>query len=101
MGDILITGDSLPMEVENDIVELLTQLAELEKKQKTLKERLKTEMLNRDLIKMETDKLTITYVAPTTKETFDSKSFRAKHPDMYDEFVKISEVKDCVKVVVK
>lgn len=101
MGDILITGDSLPMEVENDIVSLLTQLAELEKKQKTLKERLKTEMLNRDLIKMETDKLTITYVAPTTKEVFKTKDFREKHPDLYDEFVSISEVKDYVKVVVK
>lgn len=101
MGDILITGDSLPMEVENDIVELLTQLAELENKAKTLKERLKTEMLNRDLIKMDTDKLTITYVAPTTKETFNTKDFRAKHPDLYDEFVRLSEVKDYVKVVVK
>ena len=59
------------------------------------------EMKKRGIVKIDTNKLTITYIQPTTRETFDSKSFREKNPDLYDEFCKISPVKETVKVVLK
>lgn len=39
-----------------------------------------------------------TYVAPTTRESFDSKKFKEEHPDLYQEYVRVSEVKDQIKV---
>lgn len=84
------------------------ELAEFEKlaknikaKQDELKQRILEEMEAHGLIKIETDDLTITYIAPTSRETFDSKAFRKDNPDLYDEYVKISTVKASVRMAVK
>lgn len=99
MNDIMLTSDNLlPIETENRIATVMKQLAELKEAEKTLKESLLTEMEKRNIKKIETPKLTITYVDETTKETFDSKAFRAKNRDLYDEYVKISPVKAYVKI---
>ena len=45
--------------------------------------------------------MTITYIAPTTRETFDSKAFRAKNPKLYDEYVKIGAVASSVRIKLK
>ena len=58
-------------------------------------------MEQNNIIKLETDELAITYVAPTDRESFDSKSFKADHQDLYDEYVKMSSVKSSVRLKVK
>ena len=58
-------------------------------------------MEKKNLIKIETDDIAITYVAPTDRETFDSKTFRQNYSDLYDEYVKLSPVKSCIKIKVK
>ena len=73
----------------------------IEEKQKAFKKRILEEMEKHGVIKIDTDDLTITYIAPTTRETFDSKKFRADKPDLYDEYVKIGAVSPSIKIKLK
>ena len=59
------------------------------------------EMEQKGVVKLDNDVVTITYIAPTDRETFDSKKFKEEQPDMYDEYVKISPVKASVRIKVK
>lgn len=102
MNDIILTSDNLlPRTSENQIAKVIKQLAELKEKEKALKEALLSEMEKRNIKKLDTPKLTITYVEATTKETFDTKAFRKDHGDLYDEYANISDVKAYVKIGVK
>lgn len=50
------------------------------------------------VLQIKADGLTVSYVAPTEKETFDTKAFRADNPDLYDAFVKMSPVKSSIRI---
>ena len=54
-----------------------------------------------NVLKIDNDNLTITYIAPTERETFDSKTFREEHEDLYDAYVKFNPVKSSVRIKVK
>ena len=100
--DVVITSENvLSLNTEQKIVEIEKQLKELEKKEKELKAALKDEMLKRGLVMIDTDKVNIQYVPSYTKEKFDGKRFKEEHPKLYDKYVSIGEVSDCVKVKVK
>ena len=90
----------LDMSVSNKIAEFERQIKFIEEQQKALKEAIKQEMEARGILKVEdsTNGMTITYIAPTYRETFDSKKFKAEQPDMYDEYVKLSPVKSSIKI---
>jgi hypothetical protein len=88
--------------------ETIEQIVEFERIVKAAKEgeeKLKAaildEMENKGIIKLDSDKLAITYVAPTTRESFDSKALRADLPEVYDAYAKISQVKASVRIKVK
>lgn len=100
------------IKIENDVAvlnaETSTKIAEFERQLKAIKEKedeLKQAILNEmeenNIIKLETDDLTITYIATSDRETFDSKSFKADHQDLYDEYVKMSPVKSSIRIKVK
>ena len=59
------------------------------------------EMEAKNFIKIDTDVMTITYVAPTDREKFDSKRFREEHADLYDEYVSMIPVKSSIRIKVK
>jgi len=87
------------------IVSELKLIDEQEKRLKETKEELKqnilSEMESKNILKLETDDLTITYIAPAERETFDSKKFREENSDLYDEYVKFSPVKSSIRIKVK
>lgn len=100
------------IKVENEValLDALTskQIADFEKKIKLLKEEeekikkaILDEMEAKNIIKLENDDLLISYVAPTDRETFDSKTFKLDHQDMYDDYVKMTSVKSSIRVKVK
>jgi len=66
-----------------------------------LKDAIKEEMESKGIIKVETEDMVLTYVAPSDRERFDSKRFRAAHSDLYDEFITMSPVKASVRIKVK
>lgn len=58
-------------------------------------------MESKGIIKLDTDELTISYVAPTDRETLDTKALREELPDIYDTYVKISPVKSSIRIKLK
>ena len=98
---IIENGTSLlDVAVSNKIAEFERAMKEIKEQEEALKEAIKAEMEARGILKIEdaTNGMTISYIAPTYRETFDSKKFKAEKPDMYDEYVKISPVKSSIKI---
>ncbi len=98
--------------IENEVIKLdhnvSTQLAYMErevKRMKELEENIKSailkEMEARGIYKIDTPDVTITYIAPSERETFDSKAFRYDHAQLYHQYLKTSEVKSSVRIKVK
>lgn len=91
----------LDSEVSRQIAEFEKQLKAIKEQEDELKQSILNEMESKGIIKVETDELAITYIAPSDRETFDSKSFKADHQDLYDEYVKMSPVKSSIRLKVK
>jgi len=102
--DINSTYGDLPQKVY-DVQAYLYQL-EQDVKEKTeelkqIKEGLCQMMLERGIKSFTTPTLKMTTVTPKPKKSFDSKTFAAEHPDLYEQYVKESEVKPSVRITYK
>ena len=101
----LSKSDGLPAEVHG----LADAIASMEKQIKTitaqrdeLKEKMLEVMRENNCDKVEIDgKVLITRVAATTRESLDSKSLKADNPDLYAKYLKISPVKESLKITVR
>lgn len=91
----------LDTEVSKKVAEFEKALKEIKEKEEELKQNILSEMESKNILKLETDSLTVTYTAPAERETFDSKRFREDNPDLYDEYVKFSPVKSSIRIKVK
>lgn len=91
----------LDPEVSNKIAEFERKIKELKEQEDRLKENILKEMEAKNIIKVESDNLMISYIAPTDRETFDSKLFKEEHQDLYDEYIKMTPVKSCIRIRVK
>lgn len=83
------------------IAEFERQAKHIKEQEESLKKTILEEMEAKGIIKVETEDMTVSYIAPTTRETFDSKAFRKAFPDMYDAYVRLSPVKSSVRIKVK
>lgn len=83
------------------IAEFERMAKELKAKEDELKKAILKEMENKNLIKLDTEELTISYIAPTERESLDSKTLRDELPDIYDAYVKISPVKSSIRIKLK
>lgn len=88
-------------EIANKIVEFERLAKEVKEKEDDIKKTILEEMENKGIVKVENDDFIISYVAPTDRETFDTKSFREAHGDLYDEFVKLTPVKSSIRIKLK
>lgn len=91
----------LNIEVNRKIADFERQIKSIKEQEDELKKAILEEMENKNLFKVETDDLTINYIAPTDRETFDSKKFREENPNLYDEYIKMSPVKSSIRIKVK
>ena len=100
------------IKVENEIVLASDQLINEALEIKYLEEKLKAkkdnltlslleEMKAKDIKKIETPDVIISYIDETERETFDSKKFKEENPDMYDEYVKFTPVKASIRIKAK
>lgn len=102
MNEIIIQeNNTLSEEIEKQIVSIEKRIKKLKEQEEAMKAALLEAMEAKNLIKLETDKMVISYVAPTDRESFDSKKFKSDNPDLYDEYVKISPVKSSIRIKVK
>lgn len=97
----IIKAEMKPNAYTRELAELVKAEAELKKAKEKVLAILQEEMEKKNIKKYEDDTLTITYFEPTTRETFDSKAFKEENPDIYDTYVKISDVKASVRVKLK
>lgn len=94
-------GALLSEEVTKKIVEFEKQIKLIKEEEEKLKQSILTEMEKRNIIKLDNEDLTISYVAPYDRESFDSKAFKEEHQDLYDEYVKMSSVSASIRIKVK
>ena len=90
----------LDAETASQIAEFERQIKAIKEQEDALKAAILAEMEQKGIIKLETGEMTITYVAPSDREIFDSKAFRKEHADLYDEYVKMSPVKSSIRIKV-
>lgn len=88
-------------DIERAILEIKTRLAQAEEQKKSLTEALYREMDARGVYKLDSPTLSITRIADTTAETFDSKAFRADHPELYGKYLRETQRKGYVKITLK
>lgn len=91
----------LDPEVSKTIAEFEKQIKAIKEQEDNLKKAILKEMEQRQIVKMETPDLLISYVAPTDRETFDSKTFKKEHQDLYDEYISMTPVKSNIRIKVK
>lgn len=94
-------GAMLTADTEEHITALLKAADKIKEEVDNLKAAIMSEMEKKNIIKIETDVLTVTYVGATTKETLDSKTIKTELPDIYDTYAKISPVKASLRIKVK
>ena len=91
----------LDVETAGKIAEFEKMAKEIKDKEDALKKAILEEMESKGIIKLDTDVLAITYVAPTERESLDGKTLREELPDIYDAYVKISPVKSSIRIKLK
>lgn len=102
MTDLIqIENGQLTTETIKRILLLQEQKKKADEAWDLVKERLCEVMEANGILKVETPEATITYVAPTTTERFDSKTFKKECPEIYDEYAKISPVSARVLVTAR
>lgn len=91
----------LDAKVADAIASFEAEVKAIKEQEDLLKQRILEEMEMHGVLKIDTPSLTISYIAGTDRETFDSKNFRREHPDLYDEYVKITPVKSNIRIKIK
>lgn len=91
----------LDSETSQKIADFERTIKELTEKEKALKEAILKEMEQKNIIKLDTPEITITYVAENYKETFDTKLFKEQNPDLYDGYVRMTVTKPSLRLKVK
>lgn len=91
----------LNADISKQIAEFEKTIKEIKEKEDNLKQAILNEMESKGIVKIDADDLTINYIAPTDRETFDSKTFREDHADLYDEYIKLTPVKSSIRIKLK
>lgn len=87
--------------IEQEVGHLITQREKLEAANAEMREQIKRAMEENSIKKFDGDLVAITYVAPTTRTTFDSKRFAEERPGVYKKYLKTSEVKSSIRIKFK
>lgn len=80
------------------IAHWINEIKKIEKQQSEMYEQIKVQMEQRGIKKFENDFISITYIEPTTRDTFDSKGLKADNPELYAKYLKESDVKSSVRI---
>lgn len=88
-------------EVSKQIVEFEKQAKAIKEAEENLKALILAEMEANGIVKLDTPEITITYVAETYRESFDSKALKADDENTYNKYIKIGNVKPSIRIKVK
>ena len=74
---------------------------ELKRKEDAIREILLKEMEDKNILKLENEKISITYKAPTERETFRTAKLKKDLPELYDTYVEFTPVKSSLLIKIK
>lgn len=89
---------------ENELLVLqatIMQIEALEQRAQEIREKIKDEMERRGILDVRVGDVKITYVSGTVRRSFDSKTFKAEHEDLYKQYQKDVEVKPSVRITIQ
>lgn len=92
---------TLDLKTSMELKLITDKIKELKMREDKIKKAILEEMENKNILKIDTDEVSVSYIASSDRETFDTKKFREEHSDLYDEFVKFTPVKSSIRVKVK
>lgn len=95
--------DTLPREfvdVQRQLANIELKMREDKKFHEALRNRLLLLMEEHGIKKFKGDIISLTYVAPTTRDNFNAKAFREEYPELYDLYKTTSQVKSSIKITV-
>lgn len=98
---VKIENGELSQESKNWLIALEKQRKLINDEYDNFKAELLKAMEENGVVKIENEDLIISYIASGEKETFDSKSFKKDHSEMYDEYIKFTPVKSSIRIKVK
>lgn len=91
--------------LEEEMTMAITKLKNTQSALKEANEEIRTQIMksmeNNEIKKYENDFISITYVAPTTKNTVDTKKLKEEYTDIYNKCLKTSDVKASLRIKVK
>lgn len=88
-------------ENETALCALGSRIKELTEEYDTIKAEVLTKMIENNDKSFDTGNLLITVIAPSTRETFDSKKFKAEHGDIYGNYIKTTKTKESLKITLR
>lgn len=91
----------LKQEVGRQLAEYENIIKRLKEQEDDLKNSIMAAMEEYGVIKIDTDDVTVSYIAATAREYFDSKKFKKDKPDLYDEYCNIKPVKPSIRIKLK
>lgn len=104
MNEIIKMEDGnavMSMEFMTHMLDVKDQLKKLKEIDDANNEMLLEAMEKHHLIKFENDAIVVNYIAPTDRETFNTKKFKEQCPDVYDAYCTMKPVKASVRVKAK
>lgn len=104
MNDLITIHDGkalLDPETSRRIADFERKMKEIQRVEDEIRRAILEEMQEKKISKIETDELLITYIATTDRQTFDTKAFRTDYHDLYDQYIKVTPVKESVRIKLK
>lgn len=99
--DELAQFESAVPDVIKQITNILEAKKTLDEQEKQLKQKLIKAMEKYRVKSFENEQIKMLYVAPTTRSTIDSSRLKKDHPDIAEQYTKISKVSASVRITVK
>lgn len=101
----LIVKEMEEFKLRQTIADELILIDKEEKKVKEKKEKIREillkEMEEKNILKLESENISITYKVPTERETFRTEKFKKDLPDLYDTYVEFTPVKGSLLIKIK
>lgn len=85
-------------EIVNSTAKLQKQLTTLKEQDKNIRLAIKEAMEKHSVKKIETDRVAITYVAPSERRGLDVKKLKEEKPKVYEQYEKITNVSASIRI---
>lgn len=85
-------------DVVNEVIHITRQMKEMEARYKELQAGLLQVMKISNVKSFKSGDLSMTYKEPTTRKSIDTKALESKYPDIYNELLKESKVKESITI---